>query len=74
MFADFKTKTGGIVNVNTVDHNTFQEQINSYLQGKPDDVFIWFAGYRMQFFAAARPVAPTSTTSGTRSAATTPTR
>src|SRR3954454_79768 len=38
--------------VNTVDHNTFQEQINNYLQGKPDDVFTWFAGYRMRFFAA----------------------
>jgi multiple sugar transport system substrate-binding protein len=38
--------------VNTVDHNTFQEQINNYLQGKPDDVFTWFAGYRMKFFAA----------------------
>ena len=37
--------------VNTVDHNTFQEQINNYLQGKPDDVFTWFAGYRMRFFA-----------------------
>jgi multiple sugar transport system substrate-binding protein len=37
--------------VNTADHNTFQEQINSYLQGKPDDMFMWFAGYRMQFFA-----------------------
>ena len=37
--------------VNTVDHNTFQEQINSYLQGRPDDAFMWFAGYRMQFFA-----------------------
>src|ERR1700754_2119849 len=33
VFAAFKTKTGGIVDVNTVDHNTFQEQINSYLQG-----------------------------------------
>jgi multiple sugar transport system substrate-binding protein len=51
VFAAFKTKTGGTVDVNTVDHNTFQEQINSYLQGKPDDVFTWFAGYRMQFFA-----------------------
>ncbi|MFJ4198225.1 ABC transporter substrate-binding protein [Streptomyces sviceus] len=40
------------VKVNTKDHNTFQEQINSYLQGTPDDVFNWFAGYRMQFFAA----------------------
>jgi multiple sugar transport system substrate-binding protein len=51
VFADFKQKTGGTVDVNTVDHNTFQEQINSYLQGKPQDVFMWFAGYRMQFFA-----------------------
>ena len=43
--ADYTTK------VNTVDHNTFQEQINNYLQGKPDDVFTWFAGNRMNFFA-----------------------
>ncbi|MEV6652493.1 ABC transporter substrate-binding protein [Streptomyces sp. NPDC051219] len=42
---------GRKVKVNTVDHNTFQENINRYLQGKPDDVFMWFAGYRMQFFA-----------------------
>jgi multiple sugar transport system substrate-binding protein len=39
------------VQVNTIDHNTFQENINTYLQGSPDDVFTWFAGYRMQFFA-----------------------
>ena len=39
------------VNTNTIDHNTFQENINTYLQGRPDDVFTWFAGYRMQFFA-----------------------
>jgi multiple sugar transport system substrate-binding protein len=46
------TKSSGIgVKVNSVDHNTFQQQINSYLQGRPDDVFTWFAGYRMQFFA-----------------------
>jgi multiple sugar transport system substrate-binding protein len=46
------TKASGIkVSVNTVDHNTFQEQINTYLQGRPQDVFTWFAGYRMQFFA-----------------------
>src|SRR5215203_5928371 len=36
---------------NTVDHNTFQENITTYLQN-PDDVIAWFAGYRMQFFAA----------------------
>ena len=51
VFKAFTAKTGTAVKVNTVDHNTFQEQINSYLQGKPDDVFTWFAGYRMQFFA-----------------------
>jgi len=39
------------ITTNTVDHNTFQENINNYLQGQPDDVFTWFAGYRMQFFA-----------------------
>jgi len=36
---------------NTIDHNSFQENINNYLQGSPDDVFSWFAGYRMRFFA-----------------------
>jgi multiple sugar transport system substrate-binding protein len=39
------------VKINTVDHNTFQENINRYLRGTPEDVFSWFAGYRMQFFA-----------------------
>jgi multiple sugar transport system substrate-binding protein len=47
----FKSKSGRTVNINTVDHNSFQENINRYLQGTPDDVFTWFAGYRMQFFA-----------------------
>jgi multiple sugar transport system substrate-binding protein len=52
VLAGFKTANSGItVNVNTVDHNTFQENINNYLQGRPDDVFTWFAGYRMRFFA-----------------------
>lgn len=49
----FQTANSGVkVNVNTVDHNTFQENINNYLQGKPDDIFTWFAGYRMRFFAS----------------------
>ncbi len=52
MFDAMKVKNGVEVKVNTVDHNTFQEQINSYLQGKPDDVFTWFAGFRMRFFAS----------------------
>src|SRR3954451_7127525 len=44
-------KTGLQIKTNTVDHENFQENINNYLQGQPDDVFTWFAGYRMQFFA-----------------------
>jgi multiple sugar transport system substrate-binding protein len=52
IYAAFKKESGITVDVNTKDSNTFQEQINSYLQGTPDDVFTWFAGYRMQFFAA----------------------
>ena len=52
VLAAFTTAKKVKTKVNTVDHNTFQEQINNYLQGSPDDVFTWFAGYRMRFFAA----------------------
>ncbi len=37
--------------INFVDHETFKNNINNYLQGNPDDVFTWFAGYRARFFA-----------------------
>ena len=47
----FQKSSGLKVDVNTVDHNTFQNKIQTYLQGTPDDVFSWFAGYRMKFFA-----------------------
>ncbi|HEU5005835.1 MAG TPA: ABC transporter substrate-binding protein [Jatrophihabitantaceae bacterium] len=40
------------VSVNTVDHNSFQNNISNYLQGNPNDVFCWFAGNRAKFFAA----------------------
>lgn len=43
---------GSKVTVNTVDHNSFQNNIQNYLQGTPNDVFTWFAGNRTQFFAA----------------------
>ncbi|TMC68380.1 MAG: carbohydrate ABC transporter substrate-binding protein [Chloroflexi bacterium] len=49
----FAAANGGTkVKINTVDHGTFQDQISSYLQGTPQDVFTWFSGHRMQFFAA----------------------
>ena len=50
--ADFTKKSGVQVKINAVEHNTFQENINNYLQGSPDDVFTWFSGYRMRFFAS----------------------
>ncbi|MFG2310577.1 ABC transporter substrate-binding protein [Streptomyces sp. NPDC048566] len=58
IYAAFRKQSGITVDVNTKDHNTFQEQINSYLQGTPDDVFNWFAGYRMQFFASKKLASP----------------
>jgi multiple sugar transport system substrate-binding protein len=51
MMAAFEKKSGDTVKINTVSHNDFQENINNYLQGSPDEVFTWFAGYRMRFYA-----------------------
>lgn len=39
------------VTINTTDHNTFQQNITTYLQN-PDDMMAWFSGYRMRYFAA----------------------
>jgi len=49
----FQAANAGLtVKMNTVAHTTFQENINNYLQGSPDDAFGWFAGYRARFFAS----------------------
>ncbi|MEJ2855229.1 MULTISPECIES: ABC transporter substrate-binding protein [unclassified Saccharothrix] len=47
----FEQQSGLKVAINTKQHEQYQEQINNYLQGRPDDVLAWFAGYRMRFFA-----------------------
>src|SRR6478609_602422 len=47
----FKTATGITVALNTVDHNTFQDQISNYLGATPDTAYTWFSGFRMKFFA-----------------------
>jgi multiple sugar transport system substrate-binding protein len=52
LVSNAKKATGVNIAVNTVDHNTFQDDITSYLQGTPNDLATWFAGYRMQYFAA----------------------
>jgi multiple sugar transport system substrate-binding protein len=57
--ADYCQEKAGItIKVNTTDHNTFQNQISSYLQGTPDDVVKWFAGNRVRFFASQGLLAP----------------
>ena len=43
--------TGVDTIINTIDHNTYQENFNTYIQ-QPDDVVAWFAGYRMRAFAS----------------------
>ena len=49
--AAFQKASGDKVTTNTVAHNDFQNNINTYLQGSPDDSFTWFAGYRMRYYA-----------------------
>ncbi len=39
------------IEINTTDHNTFQENISTILQAGEDDVLTWFAGFRNKFFA-----------------------
>jgi multiple sugar transport system substrate-binding protein len=55
----FSSANGGTkVTINTVDHGTFQNQISQYLGGTPEDVFTWFSGHRMRFFADKGLVTP----------------
>ncbi len=54
----FTKKSGDKVITNVVAHNDFQNNINTYLQGSPDDAFTWFAGYRMQYYAGKGLLAP----------------
>jgi multiple sugar transport system substrate-binding protein len=43
--------TGVPTTINTVDHNTYQENFNTYIQ-QPDDVMCWFPGYRLRAFTS----------------------
>jgi multiple sugar transport system substrate-binding protein len=52
-------KTAVTPKIKTVDHTQFQNTIETYLRGTPDDIFTWFAGYRMRVIAAeglSRPI------------------
>jgi len=51
--AAFLAATGLNPVLNTIDHGTYANAANAttYLENAPDDVFTWFSGYRMRFFA-----------------------
>jgi multiple sugar transport system substrate-binding protein len=52
-------KTAVMPKITTVDHAKFQNTIETYLRGRPDTIFTWFAGERMRVIAAeglSRPV------------------
>jgi multiple sugar transport system substrate-binding protein len=53
-------RTEVIAKVNVYEPNQFQDTIDAYLRGKPDDVFTWFSGERMRFYAAQGLVTPVS--------------
>jgi multiple sugar transport system substrate-binding protein len=48
----FTAATGIVVNVSTTDQATFEGQISTYVKGRPDDVFTWFAGHQMRLLAS----------------------
>ena len=50
--AAFTAATGIKVEMNTVDHGTFQDQITNYLIGVPGTAYTWFSGFRLKFFAS----------------------
>lgn len=54
----FTERTSIPVSVNVVDTVSFQENLNNYLQGAPDDVFTWMSGYRMRYIANKKLVSP----------------
>jgi len=58
LMAAAKSAVGVSVKTNTVPHNDFQNNINNYLKGSPDDVFTWFAGFRMKAYAKQGLVEP----------------
>ena len=43
------TKTGITAPVAITNHNDFQDQFNTYMQGTPEDIVKWFTGERLRF-------------------------
>jgi multiple sugar transport system substrate-binding protein len=52
--AAYTKKTGVKVTQQAVESDPFQNGISQYLQGTPDDVFGWMAGWRTNFYASQK--------------------
>jgi len=47
---DYCTAKSGVqATVSTSNHNDFQDQFNTFMQGTPDDIVKWFTGERLRF-------------------------
>lgn len=44
-------ETGIDVNINTLNHEDYQNSFSQALQAKPEDILMWFASARMRFFS-----------------------
>ena len=66
------TETGIAVDLNKVDHGTFQDQITAYLGGTPDTRLHVVLRVPHEVLRGPGPATPRSTTSGRRSRTTTP--
>jgi multiple sugar transport system substrate-binding protein len=47
----FTKQSGDTVKLNVMPRGELVNNINTYLQGSPEDAITWFAGYRMRYYA-----------------------
>lgn len=60
MVAACEDQQAVVARVNVYATEQFQNNIDAYLRGTPDDVFTWFSGERMRFYAAQGLATPVS--------------
>lgn len=52
LIAGYQAKSGNEVKLEIIPGASFSETIATYLSGSPGDVFTWFGGYRMRYYAS----------------------
>ncbi|WP_422771109.1 ABC transporter substrate-binding protein [Plantactinospora sp. WMMC1484] len=54
----YQQKSGASIRVNVMPRAQLVDNVSTYLQGSPEDVITWYAGYRMRYYAAKGLLAP----------------